>query len=208
MRYEAYSYLWPPRPETKIPPDLMRFYQDRGWWAQVKKNGTCTVVFARGSSVVFKTRHDDDHKAWTPSPEVTAPFLGRPDFNVYVGELLHSKGVGVRNHLYLFDMLVNDGEHLSGVSFADRQAILRERFPIIGDQSQGLAGVGANMITRNVSMAQCYALGFDRVWTELGVNDEGIVLKDPAALLRPCISAVANAGWQVKCRKPKTSFSF
>lgn len=203
MKYDAYSYLWPPRPDTKIPPDLMRFYQDRGWWAQVKKNGTCTVVFSRGADVTFKTRHDDDHKAWKPTPEVANVFVGRPAFNVYVGELLHSKGVGLRNHLYLFDQLVNDGNHLIGVSFANRQAILNERFPGAGN-----IGVGAVRVSANVSRAQCYTLGFDRVWSDLTTDDEGIVLKDPKALLRACITPTANAGWQVKCRRPKTSYSF
>ena len=203
MKYDAYRYLWPPRPETKIPPALIGFYEKRGWWGQVKKNGTCTVIFAHGDEVVFKTRHDDDHKAWVPQPEHAAFFKGREQWNVYVAELLHSKTANVKNHLYLFDILVSDGEDLSGTSFADRQAILLSRYP-----GNGRAGLGATRVTKQVSRATCYTRDFERVWSELAAEDEGIVFKDPASKLAPCVTQTANAMWQVKCRRPHSNYSF
>ena len=203
MKYDAYRYLWPPRPETKIPPALIGFYEKRGWWGQVKKNGTCTVIFSHGDDVVFKTRHDDDHKAWAPQPEHAIFFNGREQWNVYVAELLHSKTANVKNHLYLFDILVSDGEDLSGTSFADRQAILLGRYP-----GNGGAGLGATRVTRQVSRATCYTRDFERVWSELAAEDEGIVFKDPASKLAPCVTQTANAMWQVKCRRPATNYSF
>jgi hypothetical protein len=203
MKYDAYRYLWPPRPETKIPPALIGFYGKRGWWGQVKKNGTCTVIFSHGDDVVFKTRHDDDHKAWAPQPEHAIFFNGREQWNVYVAELLHSKTANVKNHLYLFDILVSDGEDLSGTSFADRQAVLLSRYP-----GNGGAGLGATRVTEQVSRATCYTRDFERVWSELAAEDEGIVFKDPASKLAPCVTQTANAMWQVKCRRPTTNYSF
>jgi hypothetical protein len=203
MKYDAYRYLWPPRPETAAPPTLMRFYEKRGWWGQVKKNGTCTVIFSHGDDVVFKTRHDDDHKAWAPQPEHAIFFKGREQWNVYVAELLHSKTANVKNHLYLFDILVSDGEDLSGTSFADRQAILLGRYP-----GNGGAGLGATRVTEQVSRATCYTRDFERVWSELAAEDEGIVFKDPASKLAPCVTQTANAMWQVKCRRPHSNYSF
>lgn len=203
MKYDAYRYLWPPRPETKIPPALIGFYEKRGWWGQVKKNGTCTVIFSHGDDVVFKTRHDDDHKAWAPQPEHAIFFKGREQWNVYVAELLHSKTANVKNHLYLFDILVSDGEDLSGTSFADRQAILLGRYP-----GNGGAGLGATRVTKQVSRATCYTRDFERVWSELAAEDEGIVFKDPASKLAPCVTQTANAMWQVKCRRPHSNYSF
>jgi hypothetical protein len=181
----------------------MRFYEKRGWWGQVKKNGTCTVIFSHGDDVVFKTRHDDDHKAWVPQPEHAAFFKGREQWNVYVAELLHSKTANVKNHLYLFDILVSDGEDLSGTSFADRQAILLGRYP-----GNGGAGLGATRVTKQVSRATCYTRDFERVWSELAAEDEGIVFKDPASKLAPCVTQTANAMWQVKCRRPHSNYSF
>lgn len=207
MRFDSYRYLWPPRPETKIPSALIGFYEQRGWQAQVKKNGTCTVVFARGDEVIFKTRHDDDHKGWTPREEHYQFFAGRPNWDVYVGELLHSRGVGIKDHLYLFDVLVSNGEDLSGATHTERQALLQGRFPGDPNRIAG-AGLGSIYVHDHLSRVRCYASDFWRVWKSLGTHDEGLVFKNPDAPLRPCVTAKANAAWQVKCRRPTANYSF
>lgn len=208
MRYEAYRFLWPPRPEKAAPPELIGFYERRGWIAQIKKNGTCTVIFSRGDEVIFKTRHNDDHKSWSPQPSHSEFFAGRGDWNVYVAELLHSKGPTVKNHLYLFDILVNDGEALIGTTLNERQQILQERFPspkadILGSR----AGIGARMIAQDVSQAAPIA-NPSAAWPTLGPLDEGFVFKDPAAKLAACIVPSSNGGWQTKIRRPHENYSF
>lgn len=209
MRYDSYRYLWPPRPENGAPPELMGFYAKRGWHGQVKKNGTCTVIFAHGDEVIFKTRHDDHHKSWTPQPEHFAFFAGRPEWNVYVAELLHSKGADIKNHLYLFDILVSDGEDLAGTTFSDRQAILAKRFPTQKVEVGGSkAGLGAIRVTDLISRAHCFTDGFAGVWNSLAKLDEGIVFKDPSAKLAPCVTQLSNGGWQVKVRRPHSNYSF
>jgi hypothetical protein len=210
MRYDQYAYLWPPRPEKPIPPDLMGFYAKRGWLGQVKKNGTCTVIFSHGADVIFKTRHDDDHKAWVPVQAHHDLFSGREQWNVYVAELLHSKVAGIRNHLYLFDVLVSDGEDLSGMSFLDRQFILQERWPGDGrtPRTRSVAGVGAIHLSERLSRAVGFTSNFGQVWNDLAPEDEGIVFKDPRATLLSCVTPTANAAWQVKCRRPNGKYSF
>lgn len=186
----------------------MGFYEKRGWIAQVKKNGTCTVIFARGDEVIFKTRHNDQHKAWSPQPSHSAFFAGRLQWNVYVAELLHSKGPLVKNHLYLFDILVSDGEELIGATLAQRQQILLDRFPspkadIVGSR----AGLGARMIEQDVSQATPIAKP-SAVWPTLGPMDEGFVFKNPAAVLSACITPTANGAWQTKIRRQHQNYSF
>jgi hypothetical protein len=39
-------------------------------------------------------------------------------------------------------------------------------------------------------------------------EDEGLVLKNPKALLNVCHKISANAAWQVKCRKGHKNFGF
>jgi len=208
VRYDAYRFLWPPRPERAAPPQLMGFYEQRAWIAQIKKNGTCTVIFSRGDSVIFKTRHNDAHKAWSPQPSHTAFFTGRDGWNVYVAELLHSKGPLVKNHLYLFDVLVSDGQELIGTTLAERQTILQQRFPspkadILGSR----AGLGARMIAQDVSQA-LPIINPSTVWPTLGAFDEGFVFKDPTAKLAACIVPSANGSWQTKIRRPHENYSF
>lgn len=219
--YDEYRYLWPPRPEGKIPLDMIAFYERRGWVAQVKKNGTLTVIFVRGPEVIFKTRHNAEHKLWTPQAEhfalfqrqptgsggVRFPVLDLPEkWSVYVAELLHSKTPHIKNHLYLFDVLVKGGEDLVGATFNERQAILRSLFPAEGGGRLGARPVrGSNGL---LSVATNYFDGFRAVMAGLGAEDEGIVLKNPNAPLRACLTPDANAGWQVKCRKPHKNYSF
>jgi len=69
VSYDRYQYLWPPRPESKIPPTMIGFYDKRNWYAQAKLNGTCTLIFTDGTEVIIKTRHGEDHKAWKPRQE-------------------------------------------------------------------------------------------------------------------------------------------
>jgi hypothetical protein len=215
MKYDAYAYLWPPRPESAIPRDTLGFYERRGWCAQVKKNGTCTVIFARDDEVVFKTRHDTDHRAWTPLPDHRRFFSYHLRFDrwcVLVAELLHSKTERIKNHLYVFDVLVHDGAHLVGKTFAQRQALLRELLPPVPSGALsyglGLAGVGSWQAGPCVSVAATYSGAFNDLWTQLRTEDEGLVLKDPNAPLKPCFTAIANAGWQVKCRRSTKNYSF
>ncbi len=208
MKYEAYRYLWPPRPDKAAPAELMGFYERRGYVAQIKKNGTCTVIFACGDTVIFKTRHNEDHSLWTPQPQHTAAFAGRPNWNVYVAELLHSKGPQLKNHLYLFDVLVSDGQQLIGMTQAERQAILRDRFPSPkADIAGSRAGLGARYIAEDLSQAETIA-DPQRAWTQLGPLDEGLVFKNSAAKLAACSTAAANGAWQVKIRRPHKNYSF
>ena len=77
-----------------------------------------------------------------------------------------------------------------------------------GFRGEGVAGLGAIRVTDQVSRARCYTAEFGRVWSELAAEDEGIVFKDPASKLAPCVTQTANAMWQVKCRRPNSSYSF
>lgn len=206
MAYLDYRPLWVPRPEVKIAPTMLAFYENRGWWAQTKKNGTCTLIYARRNEAIFKTRHPDvnngDHRLWKPEGDHNAFFADRKDWNVYCAELLHSKVAGgPKNELYIFDILVSDGEELTGTTFADRQVILHDRFTgrDEGDQVR---------IAPRITMAKCFDDAFAKRFQHLKPEDEGLVLKDPNAVLKPCFKIDSNSAWQVKCRVPHKNYSF
>lgn len=202
MNYAEYQYLWPPRPEQKIARPQLSYYENQGWWAQKKKNGTCTLVFAKGAQVIFKTRHNDDHKLWTPKREHISFFAGSKGWNVYVAELLHSKVAGgPKDQLYIFDTLVSNGDYLTGSTFADRQVLLHDRF---NGQDEG----DQVRVSSYVAIAKCFDEGFSEMFENLAPEDEGLVLKNPLATLKPCYKPDSNASWQVKCRVPHKNYSF
>ena len=203
MKYDEYQYLWPPRPEQKIPQGLLTFYEKKGFWGQIKKNGTCTLIFAKGNQVIFKTRHDDDHKAWTPKPEHVKFFQSKSnEWCVFVAELLHSKTPHIKDQLYIFDMIVEDGEQLTGVTFAERQRRLYSRFP------NGVYERDQYRVHPNVSLAMNFKANYQDLWKSLQDEDEGLVLKDPNAKLVACMKQTSNAGWQVKSRRPTKNYSY
>jgi hypothetical protein len=203
MQYTDFQYLWPPRPETKIAKPMLGFYQKRGYLAQKKKNGTCTLIFAKGNQVIFKTRHNDDHKLWTPQDEHMKFFSGGKDWNVFVAELLHSKVTGgPKNELYIFDQIVRDGVQLVGETFLSRQMALLAKF------AGGKPEDDCYRLTPKITLAKNFTGGFTTMFDTLKKEDEGLVLKDPKAVLRACLKPDSNKGWQVKCRIAHSNYSF
>jgi hypothetical protein len=206
VRYSHYSYLWPPRPELAVPPTMLGFYQKRRWTAQYKKNGTCSVIFVTPEKrVVAKTRHNDDHKAWAPSPATTTAFssLPGPGWYVLVAELLHSKGVGVRNVNYVHDVLVADGKYLVGTTYRERHDLLTRLFV-----SREVAH-SHYVVDDHTWVARNFDVGFSKMFEEISLKeDEGLVLKNGTAKLAVCSRPTANSSWSVKCRRPTKNYSF
>ncbi len=205
-----YEYLWPPRPENKIAPALLGFYENRRWVGQIKKNGTCNVIAvspAPNRELIVMNRHKEDHKLWTPTEGSSAAFKALPGtgWYVFVAELLHSKVMGgPRDTNYVFDVLVADGTYLVGKTFMERQAIMNGLFPT--DMGSTFSH---RIIDPHTWVARLFTEDFRGVFDGLtSAEDEGIVLKNPMSTLEPCSRKAANASWQVKCRKPHKNFSF
>lgn len=206
MNYEKYSYVWPPRPEVKIPSAMTNFYDKRGWLAQAKLNGTCTVIFTNGKECIFKTRHNDDHKAWQPLPEHIEFFNNTAKdgkWNVFVAELMHNKSPLLKNVLYVFDVVVYYGKQLTHTTFSERQTILEMVIP--GEEKELWYEHNKHVVrARNYSGASAEL--YKRI-TEIPYC-EGLVMKNPNAKLELCNKADNNTGWQVKCRKVTKNYGF
>jgi hypothetical protein len=209
MRFEEYQYLFPPRPDNKIPANLLGFYEKRKWFAQVKKNGTCCVIFARGLEVIFKQRHfDEDHRQWSPLPEHIRFFQSSStEWNVYVGELIHNKTAHIKNQLYLFDQIVKDGEHLVGTTLRERQEMLLSNWATTPEFDQ-------HRVNQYISVARNFTSNFGSIYKDIIPKDgllkenEGLVLKNPDAKMSACFRGSSNNSWQVKCRVPHKNYSF
>lgn len=186
-------FLFPPRPEKAIPPTLIKSFEGRGWIAQLKLNGVCSLAFVDAAgNVTFKTRHNEAHKAWTPTREAIDFFAGFKD-SVFVFELLHSKGGGIRDTIYIFDVLKYLGRDLVGTSLQDRLTIIQAFTPF----------------SPNITVAKTYGRDLTGLFGSLrDPLHEGIVLKDPKAVLRNCYRDSLNANWQVKCRVATKNYGF
>lgn len=221
MRYEGYTYLWPPRPEKAIPDNMLHFYEKRNWVAQMKKNGTCTVLFVSPEKeIMCKTRHNADHKMWKPEDSKAISFfknLPGEGWYVFVVEVLHNKTALVKDTIYIFDIMVDDGELLVGQTFTERQDALKTMFNIIDDDNVvSLSDNSHYVLTSNVWLAKTITTGFAQVMRianqqkpETGAPvDEGMVLKNPNAKLEMPGRQKSNSKWQVKCRIAHKNYDF
>lgn len=205
MDYTSYSYLYPPRPAKAIDPSMIGFYEKRGYTAQIKKNGTCNVNFRMSDEVIFQTRHDADHKQWTPNKETVAFFEQFPPNTVMVSELMHNKTPHIKHANYIHDIIVYDGEYLIGKTFLERQAILKEIMPQAVDETYS-----HYVLNEHIWLAKTHTTGFKELFEKSKEfsEDEGLVFKKPTATLEMCTKEKSNSGWQVKCRKPTKNYGF
>lgn len=212
--YEHWKYLFPPRPSVAILPQQMASFQERGWVVQKKKNGTCAVIGLgpNGETEVWN-RHQELVKRWSMPRELRTILhaAGGPGWRVIVGELLHNKvsreNGGVKDTLYLFDVLVWRGEYLLGMEYRDRLNLLYADVnlpPVRGVTPGSHLEIHPNLWL-TVNLEGSAAKRFEEI--QPGGIDEGLVLKNPLAKLEECSIGSANSRYSVKCRYGTKNYS-
>jgi hypothetical protein len=204
-RYTEFQFVYPSRPDEKVGPEDLAFFQGMGWYSQFKLNGTCNVVHVSPSKhITCTTRHarDSKHKNWIPTDETMAQFKALPGDGwwVILTELIHSKVVGMRNINYIRDILVADGHHLTGSKMMERQHLLKRLFLKGGETGPKTHRV----IDQHTWLARNYETGhaalFAGAVAAAEPHVEGLVLNDPQATLALPFRATANSRWLRKCR--------
>ena len=215
MRYDNFSYIWPPRPGNTqaITPSMLASKEAQGCWAQIKKQGTNNTMYVNPDRKVLPmNRHHAEHRQWSPIAQTHMTFANLPGDGWYVfcAELLHSKVADskLKNINYIHDILVYNGEHLVGTTFAERQDLLTALFP---DTVVPMNGIGYRVIDPYAWLATNYRPGLKGGFVGLfhqltRPEDEGLVMKRPEAKLQYGIRETANDSWQFKCRRPTKNF--
>ena len=210
MKYTKYTTLYPPRPEAAIPPQMLNFYEKKGWWAQYKKNGTNTVIWIPpNKKIIYKNRHGEAHRAWSMPDfirEQLALLFPEKKWFVLCAELMHSKTKQFKDILYLHDMLVWKGEFLLGSTFRERQEIMDER--LITNVETHSHYVCDDL--GKIWYAKRFEENFQGIWRSIKDPkvDEGLVLKDPEGKLRACLTEKENSSWLAKCRHGHKNYNF
>lgn len=200
MEYNAFRYLYPPRPEYIITSDRLKVYEKDGWTAQYKKNGTCSlVVVGPNNEFHMMDRHAETQKMWKPSLtiiESVRKLCPRDKWTVLVAEGLHNKTPTIKDTLYFFDIIVKDSVYLTGTTFLERQAMLEAMFPANAESYSHY------VTTDKIWRAKLLTKNFLKTFRDIKDPkiDEGLVLKKPTAKLDFCDKEKSNAGWQLKIR--------
>ncbi len=220
--YTEFRYFYPPRTEMKVEPTsglvLPMWEKFPDAIGQFKLNGTRNMLYIypdgriecwnRGGKGKQPTQQKQYDLTLAQAAQIALLGLPRGKFHVLDGELLHSKTKNVKDILYMFDMLVFNGEHLIGQSYGARYSILQNLM-----MTAGLTYFPADFAPKDGRMylAENFpANRWDWMWqTAQNIEFcEGMVLKrsGPISALEYGFREINNAGFMLRVRKPTKNY--
>ena len=217
--YLNFNYIFPPRPEFKIPPtDLFKF--DNGeYLAQPKYNGTCCVVFTNGIDTLVYNRKKQPLSKY--SADIDFKGLAMTEkWSVYVGEYLNKAkkgetGIIERDKFIIWDILVHEGEYLINEPLNARLDLLEILYPSIRGKvdANGIMEIYTHICLTNLNgiyKVPSYTNQFEKLFANITKTDlyEGLVLKKIDSKLGFGFQELNNNDWQVKCRKATKVYNF
>ena len=207
--YNNYRYIFPPRPEIKIPSSALQTYERMNFLAQPKLNGSCAPLFTDGVTLKFMNRHNSAFaRQLIESIHLTRLHRGS-GYTVLVGEYMNKAkkdGSGkLFNGVYVvFDILVSNGKYLTGTSLEERLSMLQDLYPVKKYDDF------IDQISEKVFIVKSFKKDFNQVYGSLVKIDmyEGLVLKRNTGILDTGYREKNNTGWQLKCRKATKNYTF
>ena len=215
--YNEFKYIYPPRPESAIPPEELERIND-GYIAQPKYNGSCAALFINGRS---------DFQLYNRCgfPLTNHQFISYTQLNdsdrymVLCGEYLNKNkkgedGLPFNHKFIIWDILVWQGRYLVGETFESRLKILSNLF----GTNQSLVTASSLVMyehlqttpVENVYVSPSYVNNFKSLYDEVVQTElyEGIVLKKASARLDTGFKPRNNYTWQFKARKETKNYAF
>jgi len=211
------NIMYPPRPKVSIPPEKIIDYEKKGYVAQLKFNGTRTLVEMKpGGEIKLWTRNREPHKAYTLSEGMKADLMefhesSDPDKHVVLdGELMHSKTKGLKDVFIAFDILVCEDNYFIDMKMLERFRILDE---IMGEQDDREKQTGREIaiyVRDHLWLADTFVYDLAGQFERFKDMDEveGLVLKNPDAKLERGHSENNNSSWLIRARKPNKNYRF
>lgn len=218
LPYTDFQYLLPPRTKAKAPfdvtiPVIQQWMKMPDAVAQLKINGQRNVIYiSPEDKIELWGRHLEKHRSYTITPELEAKVRAlnypRGKWNVFDSELLHLKTSNVKNTIYLFDVLVWNGEYLIGDTYKERYGLLSQLgdldvFPLDKPSIDGMIYGAQNLVSA----------AWAGTWQAIANNSavEGFVLKRTGAVSRlqqAGRSEINNSGFMCRVRKPSKNAQF
>lgn len=217
------TYIYPPRPEGALPRGDHSIFADLGWIAQYKYNDTrCLIKFRTDGRIQLWNRHAEIIQGYNAPIELQEQLeqiraqLG-PGYHLLDGGLLDKKHPSIKNTIVIWDILVQNGEHLIGTTY-------QERYDKLTDLTTGLAWVYSDdhretcyaigsQITQDIFTPTCWEpKNWNKCWSLIdSINHpwlnkgngpvlEGIMMKDPTGTLGHGFREKNNSEWQMRSR--------
>jgi len=204
-----FSYVYPPRPEHRVPAKSLIKYDTGEYKAEPKLNGSNCSLYLDGKSYEQRNRHRGNISNFKMNgSEIIKLHRGNGDMLI-VGEYMNKsqkdiKGKVFNNKFVIFDIIVYNGEHLVGLTYEERREILEE---IFGTKSYDDY---LYQVSENVFMTKSFEGDFTKLYDKIVKIDmlEGWVLKRKSGKLERGTREKNNTGWSIKCRKSSLNYSF
>lgn len=213
MIYDKYSYIYPPRPETTIKfgsPTFNKYTDNPNWIGQLKLNGQRNVIYIDPEgNQQWWNRHKELHRSYTVQEwfkqEVRDLIKIEPGkWTVLDSELLNNKDKNIKDTIYIYDILVLNGEYLLGSTYQERftmlQNIVQAKDPIV---ERCMVKVSPHIyLPQNLQGQQ-----LKDAWELTKVSwVEGFVFKKLDGRLTVGFKEDNNSDWMIKCRKPNNCY--
>lgn len=228
MKVQSTQYIFPPRAEHCIPRHEAAPFLEMGWQPQFKYNDSRTLIkiLPGSNNIELWNRHGERFRTYTAPDwlleqiEQVIRTLGLSNHNWHLldGGLLDQKHKAIKDTIVIWDILVQEGEHLLGTTYQERYNILHnaihtaETFWYTHPSHQPI-DFGLKL-TDNVLLAKQYqAQDWDDMWNVVHTINkpftttesikpvlEGVILKDPNGRLEMGYKMKNNTDWMVKSR--------
>jgi ATP-dependent DNA ligase len=214
MTITTSKYIYPPRPTQSVPRGETNFFATLGWKAQLKYNGSrCLVKHLPDNTIQLWNRHGERFRTyhlpeWLEE-QITQTLRGlnfkADQLHILDGELIDQKHRSLKDTIALWDVIVENGEHLLGTTYQERYSRL-EDFSTLEKYSFGEIPIGYRL-NDNLLMPT-FETDFEHLWDTVDkVNKpfdtpllEGIVLKDPTGVLERGWKEINNSDWIIRSR--------
>jgi hypothetical protein len=209
MNYKDGKYLYPPRPEKKIPFSGLSVFDNETMVAQPKFDGSCTGMFFNPEKFRVMNRHNQPLSTFKLKKEEITGLIKNDGWNVIYGEYMNKSKKDEFSKLFnnkyvIFDILVHDDNYLVDSTFKERIDLMYDLFPVIDENEYSYK------ISDNVYLVKTFYEGFEDLWTKFTKIEmiEGLVMKRLSGKLEMGLRESNTMSSQVKCRRETKNFQF
>jgi len=206
--YNNYKYIYPPRPENKIPFSSLNKFDNGKYLAQPKLNGSSMEVYTDGNIVITMNRHKQVIHHKIDINELKNLHRGK-GWMILCGEYMNKNQKDENNKPWnikfvIWDIIVFEKNHLIGTTFEERYELLRKLYP------DNPVKKYLHQISENCFRVDSIFSGFTDVFNEISKYDmyEGEVLKLREGKLENGTTEKNNIRTQLKCRKSTKNYAF
>ena len=213
MRYNRYSYIYPPRPKNAIPTKEIKSWDNGMMLGQPKMNGSNCTIFMNGNVTHVMNRHNQRLTNFRISQDemmVLYEPCKKGEWLVINGEYMNKsksdeRGEVFNHKLVIFDILVLNSDHLVGSTFDERVRLLDTIYENKECEKEYLL-----QITENIYRVKTYEDNFADLYDRFTKIDmiEGLVMKRKSAKLELGTTENNNTKSQVKARKSTKNYKF